>query len=459
MKLEAAFSIASSSQREAREAIEGGHEDRILLGQPGSGKTRILSELARARGCALISEDNFEETVERARRQPAPLVLVDDGFFKPALIERLARERSDRFPDLRIVSSGWPSQRLALRSLLGGGPVQEVLLEGWSRREIRAVFVQAGVSASDTELALLQRGAANNPGRALSLLELWQREEWSSGLEGRSSARLLAGLECGVGSSAVALLGVLGLGGIQGTDWRRAAAGAHLDEAEAEQALLRLASAGFIEDTSTGRLVVYPPELRTLARFVPALSHLVPPSERLDVRPAESLRLFLTSASSARGSRDGVSEIERWLLGADSAKSRIEELQLVREEIESLRAEGFAPDNLARVLALTLFPRALGRSPESSERLGGFLLDGWERLAAAMPGRVTEAQWEIWAHLLGLWWERSRRASRGDAQVWRTLARRALEDLAARELEPESLLGELKTRARDFGLDLDLRVA
>jgi hypothetical protein len=209
--------------------------DRVLVGQPGSGKTLLLYHLIhRLKWNALFLnvDSSSGEIVDALRDLEPEVVVVDDADQSFEALVRLFSLRSRTAARFSIVATTWPSGEGRVVETLG----RDVLvhrLELLTRREIEMVIQRVGVTGlharelqtrgdeqaispppavivADDVLRELIDQSAQKPGLAVTLAWLMLQGHHQAVLDGSAVKRTLLH---GFGHQAHQLLAVLGLGG------------------------------------------------------------------------------------------------------------------------------------------------------------------------------------------------------------------------------------------------------
>lgn len=244
--------------------------DRVLAGQPGSGKTYLLYHLIhRLQWSALFLdvESGRGEIADALRDLRPKVVVVDDAHVYHDALERLIALRAQLSASFSIVATTWPSGiERVVESLGGSVPVwtPELL----SRREIQAVIQQVGITVAgngvgitipDEVMRELIEQSANRPGLAVTLAQLMCRGAYKEVLDGSALSRTLL-YDLGSHGHARSLLAALGLGGDRGIRLDVAAEYLGIGLAEANEiAGHLLAGLGVLQDRET----LLPPMLRS----------------------------------------------------------------------------------------------------------------------------------------------------------------------------------------------------
>lgn len=236
---------------------------RLVVGQPGSGKTALLLELVRE-GKALFLASDDEARIAQAWRDLQPdLILVDDAHVDLEKLMRLRQIRADIGARFEIVASTWPGAEdevaYALEGI-GSGNIRS--LEGLTRAEIVQVLRGIGVSEPDDDpyLTLLVDQSANKPGLAVTLGSLWLRGEAHDILTGKALQRsLVPALKRVLEHDPTRLLACFALGGDRGMGME--AVGDFLEIGREEiHRRASLASQGGILSVHRGHLLTVQPE-------------------------------------------------------------------------------------------------------------------------------------------------------------------------------------------------------
>lgn len=196
--------------------------DRLIVGEPGAGKTSLLLELVeegRALFLATEDEGRFAEAFSDHRPE---IVLVDDAHLEPARLDRLRQIRHDMQAEgeFAIVATSWKGDAVAVADALGGLPEEQVLqLDLLTPAEILEVLRRIGIQAPDDDsfLAELVSQAAGRPGLAVTLGTLALSGSYRDVLSGQAVYRsLIPGLQRIMERDPTQLLAAFALGGQRG---------------------------------------------------------------------------------------------------------------------------------------------------------------------------------------------------------------------------------------------------
>lgn len=216
--------------------------DRLLVGEPGSGKTFLLLQLVWEGKALFLATDDEARLAAAYRDQQPEIVLVDDAHLAPERLDRLRQIRQDIKAEFAIVATSWKGAREDVADALGGLTSERVhCLELLTRAEVLEVLRRIGVREAEDDPYLIELvdQAANRPGLAVTLGALWLRGDYREVLTGKAILRSLVpalrrvmeqdpsqlvaafalGGERGMGLAAVADFLGLGVGEV----WERAA--------------------------------------------------------------------------------------------------------------------------------------------------------------------------------------------------------------------------------------------
>jgi len=275
--------------------------DRLVSGQPGSGKTFLLYQLTKE-GWGLFLVDDERRAIAGALAEEKPrVVIVDDAHASPSVLEMLRHLRTETGVSFDIVATTWDGERDRVAEAMGGlSPDQMHRLELLTREEILEVYRRAGIEGPEPMLAHLVDQAANKPGLAVTLATIVLRggkEALAAIFKGEFLHRnVTAVFRDLVGEQAENILASFALGGDRGMAMTAVAEFLGMSLGDLRTKVVGLAAGGVLTETGEQSLAVWPRTLRpSLLRSV----FFGGSGTVLDYRPLLALALAPASAVEA----------------------------------------------------------------------------------------------------------------------------------------------------------------
>ena len=300
--------------------------DRLVVGQPGVGKTSVLSTLVnKTRGYFLRSFNEESALTSQLRAENPGVIAVEDAHLYLDRIQALQAIRHEHSLKFRIVADCWPTHRDALVVLMELPVASVIELRPISNPLIIAMAKEVGIGGPDLFFHHLVRQSMGYPGRAAMLLRCCRegnQEDIREFFSGDSIARWTRRLvEQSTGPEAMDVLSCLALGRDTGIELSRIANYLDLPLSKVQRIVGEFALGGLVEENELGFLIVFPEAIR------PALTRdFFFGDVRRDLQPfASDWRLAGVIAMAAVdaycvGARIPVSELFRMTRVADSAK-------------------------------------------------------------------------------------------------------------------------------------------
>lgn len=258
--------IQLRGREEAVEWLRTTSGDRIVVGEPGSGKTYLFQSLIRSGWPALFLVSDDETAIANAIREQSPgVVIVDDAHVLPERLVRLRRLRTEIQCEFDIVAATWPGARDDVREALGNPAESRILkLELLTRNQILEIFHELDVRPQDDILRELVTQAANKPGLAVTIALLWKQGDWQKILDGSVLNRTILTLFKGLtGSETADVLAAFSLGGSRGMSLEAVSGFLELPVIQVKKIAAGLAAGGVLSEVDGENLAVRPEILRS----------------------------------------------------------------------------------------------------------------------------------------------------------------------------------------------------
>lgn len=244
--------------------------DRLILGQPGAGKTFLLLQLVREDDALFLASDDEGEIHKDLVELRPSLVIVDDAHREPERLARLRQLRREIGWDGHFVATAWPGAGDDVASALDIGSSKIRTLELLTLKQIVEVLRDIGIDRpeDDPYLGFLVAQASNKPGLAVTLGSLWIRGELPDVFSGAAVRRsLIPALKQVLGADPTELLACFALGGDGGMGQEIVGDFLGVNLAEMHRQVAQAARGGLLQVSRPGasndRLIVQPEVLRS----------------------------------------------------------------------------------------------------------------------------------------------------------------------------------------------------
>ncbi len=227
--------------------LENTRGDRILTGQPGSGKTYLLARFGRAADGFFVTSDDPAKIADAVRELEPKAVIVDDAHAYPALLRTVRQTREQIGADFEIIACAWSGFEEPAIEELGVTRQNIRELSLLTREEIAEVVRRVGVQGPDRLIAYLLDQASGRVGLAVSLTMRLLAGDWEDVVTGESLVRYVTtSLQEHVKTPLLPVLGVVSLGGASGVAMEEVAASLDHSLAELQETAARIGSTGFV---------------------------------------------------------------------------------------------------------------------------------------------------------------------------------------------------------------------
>jgi hypothetical protein len=236
--------------------------DILICGQPGSGKTSLLTTWAEANSALFVRSNDLTAIAAGVRSQRPSALILDDAHVDPDFTLKLRQVRQDVGASFRIIANTWPGGEDVLRTnlCLNPGAVREVGL--LTRDKIVEVIKATGLVGPNALIHDIVGQAAGRPGLAVTLCHLCRYQGVRSVVLGEELAReVRATIGRLVGDRAIPLLAAFALGGATGMPRIEVANALGLPLIDLQTLTAQMAAGGVLQEAGE-RIIVVPSQLR-----------------------------------------------------------------------------------------------------------------------------------------------------------------------------------------------------
>lgn len=239
------------------------HGDRLLAGQPGSGKTALLRFLALSGWGLFLIDDDPAEIANAIRKQQPKVIIVDDAHFKTKSLSKLIQLRRETNAQFDIVATSWTGDKDMVAEVLTlpAALIRELSL--LTRDEIVEVIHRAGLGGSVELIREIVNQAEGRAGLAVTLSHLCLSGAVRDVLYGNALSRsLLTAFQRLVGKTVAEVLAVFALGGDHGVAIETVSKVIGMSLLELRASLVKLAAGGVLRQDYDRQISVWPRSLR-----------------------------------------------------------------------------------------------------------------------------------------------------------------------------------------------------
>jgi hypothetical protein len=146
--------------------------DKLIAGEPGSGKTALLSKFAQ-KNIALFVVDNDKTKIANAVRQQKPdYIIVDDAHVDPNFLKLLAHLRNEIRAEFKIIATCWTGDVETVSEILQIPSSHTLELERLTRDQMVKVVEVAGIRDVTWLVREIITQSEGLPGLAVTLTNL-----------------------------------------------------------------------------------------------------------------------------------------------------------------------------------------------------------------------------------------------------------------------------------------------
>ncbi|HEY3411930.1 MAG TPA: hypothetical protein VGM51_02625 [Armatimonadota bacterium] len=236
--------------------------DRLIIGQPGCGKSFLLQMLVNDGAALFVNSDDCGEIANAIRSQQPSALIVDDAHVRLDLLRNLVHLRQEICADVAIVASTWPGRRDDVVGAMNLTTDHARDIGLLTRDEIVEVIKAAGVYGPNDLIRVIVDQADGRPGLAVTLVHLCLKGDVADVASGEALGRFIRSTFGPlVGDDAIGYLASFAVGGQAGIEMDLVAERFGVPLLQLQRYVAGLAAGGVINDVYS-RLAVRPDELQ-----------------------------------------------------------------------------------------------------------------------------------------------------------------------------------------------------
>ncbi len=227
--------------------------DRLLIGEPGAGKTSLLYHIAKdeEQGALFVVDNNEGEIANAVRDQQPKILILDDVHAENQLLRTVKHLRDRIGADFSIIATCWNGERQEIEASLNIHQENIHELERLTQDQMVQVIAESGIQRVNWLVHEIIRQAEGLAGLAVTLSQL----ALNGGVEKIRTAAALSGemLTFHVKRTDDSVRGILAcfaLGGEQGMHKEMVASTLGIAPLNLSQTLVNLASGGIIAEVA-----------------------------------------------------------------------------------------------------------------------------------------------------------------------------------------------------------------
>jgi hypothetical protein len=243
--------------------LQNNSGDRVLIGQPGSGKTFLLYKFAKQEEGLFANDFNLGRVTSEYIRKKPKTIIVDDAHLNIEFIHGLINYRKRKSVTFDILASCWPSHEADVLNALNAPTSSSHYLNLLTLDQLVEVVKAVGLMGPGGLIQEIVEQSVGRPGLAVALTDLCLKEGGIQDIVlGDALARWVTTklLPASNSEDTSAILAGFSLGGDLGMPMTTVASGLGLNLLKVQSIISNLVG-GLIFD-NTPNLVVYPPALR-----------------------------------------------------------------------------------------------------------------------------------------------------------------------------------------------------
>jgi hypothetical protein len=316
--------------------LEGNENDRLLVGQPGVGKTFLLRKFVERSGGLFVVSNDITAIINCLREEQPNTIIMDDAHITLGLLSELRHLREVTGGQFTILASCWPGDEDEIARILGLSKSQIHYLDLLSRDEITEIVRVAGLIGPPELIYEIVNQAEGRPGLAITLVDLCLKGDLDEIIRGEALTKsVLHTFEKIVGPRVSSILAAFSLGGDAGVKMTLVARELGLPLVDLQVIVTRLATGGIVFEVGREFISIRPPALRDAlvrdvffrgAASLPVLERIVAEAPRT----ADVVNTLI--GASARGALIPNETLQRMVEDVDSDRVWVDYARLGKDQ-------------------------------------------------------------------------------------------------------------------------------
>lgn len=237
--------------------------DRLLVGQPGSGKTFLLNKFVQSNGGLFVVSDNLQDIADDIRSMQPVNLIVDDAHTKIDLIKNLIHLRQELQVNFGIIASSWNGDE---QEVVKNLQIDQNLIHYLSlltREQIVEVIYEAGLIGPDQLIKEIVDQSNGQPGLSITLVQVCFESGAKEIFLGEAINNSIINYFSPVlGKESIAILASFAMGGDAGIEKKTISHLLGISLIDLWKLCSQFAAGGVIWDAGRECLSVYPKALR-----------------------------------------------------------------------------------------------------------------------------------------------------------------------------------------------------